>query len=589
MSRPILHLVPTQPGLATDGTTQRLLEELGDKATWLDVSPCFSGDAAGIARDPEEAISAALKAVEAADGDVLVTTAQLPSALQPIAFRLQARLAVELGAGMVLVVATEDGALERVARAEAERCHATVIGTRLAGGDWTGCPAGDTTGYRVLNGELPTGDVTQRRVTGDESISEVLGQLTADSCLVIPADRTELLVGLTIAFAAGHRPLPAAVVLLGEVPDSVPRTWRRFAPSIPLAQISLDGPLTVDGVLSRARRVHTERLVTPLFFQRRLQDDARAVNQHIVLPEGTEPRIVKAAAEVLRLGGARLTLLGRPEAVRQVAQAEGVDISAAAVIDPETDPLRDRFADEYAELRAKKGVTREQAHERVADVSYFGTMMVRDGLADGMVSGAVNTTAHTIRPAFEVIKTKPGVAVVSSLFFMCLPDRVLGFGDCAVNPNPTAEQLADIAAASAVTAEQFGLTPRVALLSYSTGTSGTGPDVDLVTEAAKLLREKAPGLHADGPLQFDAAVDETVGRSKAPNSPVAGRANVLIFPDLSAGNAAYKAVQRTAGALAIGPVLQGLNKPVNDLSRGALVEDIVNTILITAIQAGREG
>ena len=271
-----------------------------------------------------------------------------------------------------------------------------------------------------------------------------------------------------------------------------------------------------------------------------------------------------------------------------MAASEGVDISGADIVDPTNDPLRERFADEYAELRATKGITREQAHDRVADVSYFGTMMVRDGLADGMVSGAVNTTAHTIRPAFEVIRTKPGVSLVSSVLFMCLPDRVLAFGDCAVNPNPTAPQLADIAIASAVTAEQFGLDPRVALLSYSTGTSGTGPDVDLVKEATAILHEKAPGLCADGPLQFDAAVAESVARSKAPGSPVAGRANVLIFPDLSAGNAGYKAVQRTAGALAIGPVLQGLNRPVNDLSRGALVEDIVNTILITAIQAGRE-
>lgn len=590
MSRPILHLVPTQPGLSTDGTARRLIEELGGQVTWVDLSPQFAGDPVEIARDPEDALSAALDAVQAAQGDLLVTTAQLPAALQPVAFTLQTRLAAELGAGMVLVVAAQDDVLERVARAEAEQGHAVVVGTRLAGGDWADSACNDASGYRILNGALPNGEVSQLRVDGDESIGEVLGQLADNTCLVVPADRAELLVGLTIAFAAGHRPLPKAVLLLGEVPESIPRTWRRFAPGIPLAQVAVNAETsTASQVIERARRAQIERPVTPLSFQRRLQADAQAVNQHIVLPEGTEPRIVRAAAEVLRLGGARLTLLGKPDAVREAAAAEGVDLGAATIIDPETDPLRDRFADEYAELRAKKGVTREQAYARVADVSYFGTMLVRDGLADGMVSGAVNTTAHTIRPAFEVIKTKPGVAVVSSLFFMCLPDRVLGFGDCAVNPNPTAEQLADIAAASAVTAAQFGLEPRVALLSYSTGTSGSGPDVDLVTEAAQLLEQKVPELCADGPLQFDAAVDETVGRSKAPDSPVAGRANVLIFPDLSAGNAAYKAVQRTAGALAVGPVLQGLNKPVNDLSRGALVEDIINTILITAIQAGREG
>ena len=415
----------------------------------------------------------------------------------------------------------------------------------------------------------------------------MLKRLTEDTCPVVPAERIDILIGLIVGLASGRFPLPAAVLVSGEgLPESVTRTWNRFVPTVALVQLGASS--NGAAVLARARQVRDSRPVTPLLFQRRLLDEARAVDQRIVLPEGTEPRIVRAAADVLRTGGARLILLGDPEAVRRVAASEGVDVSGADIVDPTNDPLRERFADEYAELRATKGITREQAHDRVADVSYFGTMMVRDGLADGMVSGAVNTTAHTIRPAFEVIRTKPGVSLVSSVFFMCLPDRVLAFGDCAVNPNPTAPQLADIAIASAVTAEQFGLDPRVALLSYSTGASGTGPDVDLVKKATAILHEKAPGLCADGPLQFDAAVAESVARSKAPGSPVAGRANVLIFPDLSAGNAGYKAVQRTAGALAIGPVLQGLNRPVNDLSRGALVEDIVNTILITAIQAGRE-
>ncbi|HMS37619.1 MAG TPA: phosphate acetyltransferase, partial [Arachnia sp.] len=254
----------------------------------------------------------------------------------------------------------------------------------------------------------------------------------------------------------------------------------------------------------------------------------------------------------------------------------------------ETSDLRDRFAARYAELRAKKGVTLEQARERVADVSYFGTMMVLEGLADGMVSGAVNTTAHTIRPALEVIKTRPGISVVSSVFLMCLADRVLVFGDCAVNPNPTPEQVAEIAIASAATARQFGIEPRVAMLSYSTGSSGAGPDVEQTIEATRLVRERAPQLAVDGPLQYDAAVDPDVARTKMPDSPVAGKATVLIFPDLQTGNNTYKAVQRSSGALAIGPVLQGLNKPVNDLSRGALVSDIINTVAITAIQAGME-
>lgn len=554
----------------------------------MNLGPLFAADPVTAATDPDRVLSAAVEAVEKVSGDVVVTSAQLPEALHPVAFTLQARLATELGAGLVLVSDGNDGSLEQVATAAATDLHATVVGVRLVDGSWTG-NSGGASSYRLLSGSFSNHvtDPTHITISSKESAGDVLKRLTGDTCPVVPAERIDILIGLIVGLASGRFPLPAAVLVSGEgLPKSVTRTWSRFVPTVALVQLGASS--SGAAVLARARQVRETRPVTPLLFQRRLLDEARAVDQRIVLPEGTEPRIVRAAADVLRTGGARLILLGDPEAVRQVATSEGVDISGADIVDPTNDPLRERFADEYAELRAKKGITREQAHDRVADVSYFGTMMVRDGLADGMVSGAVNTTAHTIRPAFEVIRTKPGVSLVSSVFFMCLPDRVLAFGDCAVNPNPTAPQLADIAIASAVTAEQFGLDPRVALLSYSTGASGTGPDVDLVKEATAILHEKAPGLCADGPLQFDAAVAESVARSKAPGSPVAGRANVLIFPDLSAGNAGYKAVQRTAGALAIGPVLQGLNRPVNDLSRGALVEDIVNTILITAIQAGRE-
>ncbi|MBU3995039.1 MAG: phosphate acetyltransferase, partial [Actinobacteria bacterium] len=255
-------------------------------------------------------------------------------------------------------------------------------------------------------------------------------------------------------------------------------------------------------------------------------------------------------------------------------------------VDHETYPLRARFATEYARLRAHKGVTLEEAAERMADVSYFGTMMVQLGLADGMVSGAAHTTAHTIRPSLEIIKTKPGVSVVSSVFFMALADRVLVYGDCAVNPDPTAEQLADIAISSAETAAQFGVDPRVAMLSYSTGDSGSGADVDKVRRATEIARAARPGLLIDGPIQYDAASDPATGASKLPGSSVAGRATVFIFPDLNTGNNTYKAVQRSAGAIAVGPVLQGLNKPVNDLSRGATIDDILNTVAITAVQAG---
>ena len=588
MTRAVLHIAPVRPDISVEETARRLLTELENRAVHVNLGPLFAADPVPAATDPDRVLSAAVEAVEKVSGDVVVTSAQLPEALHPVAFTLQARLATELGAGLVLVSDGIDSSLEQVATAAATDLHATVVGVRLVDGSWTG-NSGGASSYRLLSGSFSNHvtDPTHITISPKESAGDVLKRLTRDTCPVVPAERIDILIGLIVGLASGRFPLPAAVLVSGEgLPESVTRTWNRFVPTVALVQLGASS--SGAAVLDRARQVRETRPVTPLLFQRRLLDEARAVDQRIVLPEGTEPRIVRAAADVLRTGGARLILLGDPEAVRQVATSEGVDISGADIVDPTNDPLRERFADEYAELRAKKGITREQAHDRVADVSYFGTMMVRDGLADGMVSGAVNTTAHTIRPAFEVIRTKPGVSLVSSVFFMCLPDRVLAFGDCAVNPNPTAPQLADIAIASAVTAEQFGLDPRVALLSYSTGASGTGPDVDLVKEATAILHEKAPGLCADGPLQFDAAVAESVARSKAPGSPVAGRANVLIFPDLSAGNAGYKAVQRIAGALAIGPVLQGLNRPVNDLSRGALVEDIVNTILITAIQAGRE-
>ena len=588
LTRAVLHIAPVRPDISVEETARRLLTELENRAVHVNLGPLFAADPVTAATDPDRVLSAAVEAVEKVSGDVVVTSAQLPEALHPVAFTLQARLATELGAGLVLVSDGNDGSLEQVATAAATDLHATVVGVRLVDGSWTG-NSGGASSYRLLSGSFSNHvtDPTHITISPKESAGDVLKRLTGDTCPVVPAERIDILIGLIVGLASGRFPLPAAVLVSGEgLPKSVTRTWNRFVPTVALVQLGASS--SGAAVLARARQVREARPVTPLLFQRRLLDEARAVDQRIVLPEGTEPRIVRAAADVLRTGGARLILLGDPGAVRRVAASEGIDVSGADIVDPTNDPLRERFADEYAELRAKKGITREQAHDRVADVSYFGTMMVRDGLADGMVSGAVNTTAHTIRPAFEIIRTTPGVSLVSSVFFMCLPDRVLAFGDCAVNPNPTAPQLADIAIASAVTAEQFGLDPRVALLSYSTGTSGTGPDVDLVKEATAILHEKAPGLCADGPLQFDAAVAESVARSKAPGSPVAGRANVLIFPDLSAGNAGYKAVQRTAGALAIGPVLQGLNRPVNDLSRGALVEDIVNTILITAIQAGRE-
>ena len=320
-------------------------------------------------------------------------------------------------------------------------------------------------------------------------------------------------------------------------------------------------------------------------FEYTLLDRARAAVKHIVLPEGTDERVLRAADILLRRRVVELTLLGPETEVRGAAGRLGLDLYGAHVLDPSDPELVERFAAEYAARRAHKGVTVDAARDVVSDVSYFGTLMVALGMVDGMVSGATHTTAETIRPAFELVKTRPDVSIVSSVFLMCLADRVLVYGDCAVNPHPTAEQLADIAISSAETAAQFGIEPRVAMLSYSTGSSGSGAEVERVREATEIVRSRAPELSVEGPIQYDAAVDASVARTKLPGSAVAGRATVFIFPDLNTGNNTYKAVQRSANAIAIGPVLQGLNKPVNDLSRGATVHDIVNTVAITAIQA----
>ena len=325
--------------------------------------------------------------------------------------------------------------------------------------------------------------------------------------------------------------------------------------------------------------------ITPLMFQYELIRKAKEQRKHIVLPEGIEDRILRAAEIVLLRDVCDVTLLGDPEEVRKKASELGLSIDRANIIDPQTSELLPIFANTYYELRKHKGISPDMARDTMTDVSYFGTMMVHLGHADGMVSGSIHTTAHTIRPSLEFVKTKPGISIVSSSSFMCLADRVLVYGDCAIVPDPTTEQLADIAISTAETASGFGIEPRIAMLSYSTGESGHGPDVDRVREATRLVRERRPDLKVEGPIQYDAAIDATVAKVKMPGSEVPGQATVFIFPDLNAGNNAYKAVQRAANAVAIGPVLQGLNKPVNDLSRGALVPDIVNTIAITAIQA----
>ena len=326
-------------------------------------------------------------------------------------------------------------------------------------------------------------------------------------------------------------------------------------------------------------------VVTPLAFTQSLMSKASSRRKRIVLPESTDERILRAASRVLALSVADVILLGDREEILAQARELHVDVSGATFINKDDSEILDRYAEEFARIRADKGITLEQAREQVADESYFAVMMLHMGDADGMVSGAVHTTADTLRPAFQIVKTKPGVSLVSSSFLLLLEDRVWVAGDCAVNPNPTPEQLADIASGCAETAANFGVDPRVAMLSYSTGSSGKGPDVEAVIEATRIAKEKRPDLLIDGPLQFDAAVEKEVAASKAPDSPVAGKANTFVFPSLEAGNIGYKLVQRAANAIAVGPILQGIAKPVNDLSRGATVEDIVNTIAITAVQA----
>ena len=474
------------------------------------------------------------------------------------------------------------------------------------------------TGAEFVSGDPELMSREVRAILIGAMTTEHLLDRLEDGALVITAgDRDDALLALLSAHSAGVFPALAGIMLTGGfVPaPAVSRLVAGMRSPLPVlrttsgtfktatrayrtrGRLSRDSRIKVDTALAMFEKYVDARsllsaldvartdVITPLMFEFDLIDRARSSKRRIVLPEGSEDRILRAAARLLTRDVCDITIVGDEATIRGRAGELGIDISKATVQSP-TDPLLiERFAAAYAEARAAKGVTLDQARDQVQDVSYFGTMMVKEGLADGMVSGAAHTTAHTITPAFQLIKTPPGVSIVSSVFFMCLPDKVLVYGDCAVNPDPTAEQLADIAISSAETAALFHIEPRIAMLSYSTGESGSGSDVDKVRLATQLVRERRPDLLVDGPMQYDAAVEPSVAASKAPDSPVAGRATVLVFPDLNTGNNTYKAVQRSAGAVAVGPVLQGLRKPVNDLSRGALVQDIVNTVAITAIQA----
>ena len=445
-----------------------------------------------------------------------------------------------------------------------------------------------------------------------------LDYIEKDDLIITPGDRPDIIFTTLGAVASKNYPSPVGMLLSGNLtpaPSVVqllagvdelampiyrvasdtfrtamnasavlgrlqPDNERKIARALGLFEANVDIP-----ALEEEIRLTPATTMSPMMFEYSLFQQARKERKHIVLPEGNDDRILQAA-EILRLRDVvDLTILGPENKLRARSATLGLKLDDVAFIDPQTTTLRDEFAQTFFDLRKHKGITMDNALDTMCDVSYFGTMMVHRDMADGMVSGAAHTTAHTIRPAFQFIRTPPDVLLVSSVFLMCMDTRVLVYGDCAVNPNPNAEQLAEIAISSAKTARMFGIEPIIAMLSYSSGTSGTGDDVEQVRQAVKIIRKRRPDLKIDGPMQYDAAIDATVADKKMPDSEVAGRATVFIFPDLNTGNNTYKAVQRSSGAVAIGPVLQGLNKPVNDLSRGCLVPDIVNTVAITAIQA----
>jgi phosphate acetyltransferase len=477
----------------------------------------------------------------------------------------------------------------------------------------------DALGAERLSGhdDSYTREVRNFKVAAME-LPHYLDHVEEGSLIIVPGDRSDIILGSLLADASNTYPHIAGIILTGGLRPA-PQVERLIgglrASPVPVILVPTDTYTTalkvssLHGVLSPSNprkiaaalgvvEAHVnaaevkDRLaigrpvrITPLIFEYEIIQRARSQRRHIVLPEGNEERILRAA-EILRMRDVvDLTLLGDAVEIKEKAAYLGITLPDVKMIDPLASARRQVYADTYYELRKHRGISSEMAFDLMADVSYFGTMMVHFGEADGMVSGSAHTTQHTIRPALEIIKTRPGCSIVSSVFFICLADRVMVFGDCAVNPDPNPEQLADIAISSAETAVQFGIQPFIAMLSYSTGESGKGADVDKVREATRIAKTRRPDLKIDGPIQYDAAVDAGVAKTKLPGSEVAGHATVFIFPDLNTGNNTYKAVQRAAHAVAVGPILQGLNKPVNDLSRGCSVTDIVNTVAITAIQA----
>ncbi|WKX78449.1 phosphate acetyltransferase [Zobellia laminariae] len=475
---------------------------------------------------------------------------------------------------------------------------------------------------KALNGEVLFGAESLNNQTGSFGVGAMqlhnyLTHLHENSLMITPGDRSDIILGALHANLSDNYPTISGIVLTGGIiPEPsilkllegfethvpiisvkqgtfdttnavgniksriYPESKQKIATSISLFNSYIDGELLLERL-----KTYEAKGTTPRMFQYNLVQRAKTSKKHIVLPEGEDDRIIEAASELSALGIVKITLLGNKEKIEKKAMQLGFDLSHLSILDPGSAPNFESYANTFYELRKHKGVNMDIARDSMLDVSYFGTMMVYQGDADGMVSGAVHTTQHTIRPALQFVKTKPRIKVVSSVFFMCLENRVSVFGDCAINPNPTAEQLAEIAISSAASAEAFGIRAKIAMLSYSSGSSGKGDDVDKVRLATELVKKSNPELQIEGPIQYDAAVDPLIGKSKLPNSEVAGQASVLIFPDLNTGNNTYKAVQRETGAVAIGPMLQGLNKPVNDLSRGCTVEDVFNTVIVTAIQA----
>ena len=471
----------------------------------------------------------------------------------------------------------------------------------------------------VLFGEQHLGNRSGKFKVGAMQLRHFLTHLEQNSLVITPGDRGDIILAVLQANISDNYPQISGIILTGGVLPEEPilKLIEGLTTVIPIiavqegtfkvanaiggikANIQADNQFKIDASIAAFQRHiasetllnkllnYESKVVTPRMFQYSLIQKARKQKKRIVLPEGLDSRILHAAARLIALDLVELTILGDPQLIKNKCSAEGVslDFEKVELIDPVHADFFEDYVDCFYELRKHKGVTLEDAREVMSDVSYFGTMMIYKDHADGMVSGAAHTTGHTIKPALQFIKTKPEVSLVSSVFFMCLDDRVSVFGDCAINPNPNASQLAEIAISSAESSMNFGIEPRIAMLSYSSGSSGKGADVDKVREATEIVKQKRPDLKIEGPIQYDAAVDKTVGKSKLPNSEVAGNATVLIFPDLNTGNNTYKAVQRETGAMAIGPMLQGLNKPVNDLSRGCTIDDIFNTVVLTAIQA----